>query len=181
MSRLPLWVAVASSVLLLVALSSQQTGALWRDSAQMDGGTITSGKLTVLAGGAEQFSWSNFGGSNLAAGSTVQQPLTISIGGDVDVTYRLHSVTQSSTEVPLTISAWIVGSASACPTSSGAAVAEPSTTVAGPWSAFPAPPTARAAPPGTSEVWCVRAVVGASAQQGKSTNLTLNFRADQRP
>lgn len=179
MRRLLLGVAAATSVLLLGVWSSQQTGALWRDRAQLDGGTIISGSLTILAGGAERFSWSNFGGGTLAAGSTVQQPLTISIEGDVDVGYRLQSVTRSSPDVPLEISAWIVGSVAGCPTSNGAAVSVPTHPIAGPWNTFPAPPAVRASSPGTSDVWCLRAVVGANAQQGKSTTVTLNFRADQ--
>lgn len=179
MRRLAWPVAAVVSVLLLVAVTTQQTGALWRDRTQISGGVLTSGRLAILANDTENFTWSAFGGTNLAPGSVVQQPLTISISGDVDVRYRLHSVTQGSDAIPLTFTAWVVGSASSCPTSSGAAVPAPGAPISGPWSALPAPSAGRAASPGTAEVWCLRATVGDTAQQGRSTTLIFNFRAEQ--
>ena len=181
MGRKFLWTAAAASVLLLGALSAQQTGALWRDQARLSGGTITSGRLTVLADGSENYPWSAFGGTNLATGSMVQQPLTISIAGEVGVSYQLQSVTQTSAELPVVVTAWIVGSTASCPTSTGAVVPEPDGPVAGPWTAFPAPSTGRIVPAGTSETWCLRATVGQTAQPGKSTSVTLHFRAEQQP
>ncbi|MCQ4136146.1 hypothetical protein [Rhodococcus rhodochrous] len=179
MRRLAWPVAAVASVLLLVALTTQQTGALWRDRTQLSGGILTSGRLEILANDTENFTWSAFGGTNLAQGSMVQQPLTISIDGDVDVRYRLHSVTPGSGDLPFTVTAWVVGSTSSCPTSSGSAAAAPGSPIAGPWSAFPAPSAGRTVSAGTAEVWCLRATVGDTAQQGRSTTLTFNFRAEQ--
>ncbi len=173
------WIAAAASVLLVTLWSTQQTGALWRDSTQLRGGTIISGSLTIMAQGSQDYTWTNFGGTNLAQGSVVQQPLTVSIRGDAHARYRLQAVRQSSTRLPIAVTAWIVGSADACPMSSGAAVATPTSTIGGPWTAFPAPGEGRSAAPGTTEVWCLRATVGAAAEQGRSTTLALEFRVEQ--
>jgi len=179
MRRGLIWTAAVASVLLVGLWSTQQTGALWRDGTQIRGGTITSGSLTILAQGSQDYTWSNFGGTNLAQGSVVQQPLTVSVQGDADARYRLQAVRRSSTRLPIAVTAWIVRSADACPTSSGAAVAEPTSTIGGPWTAFPAPGEGRSAAPGTTEVWCLRATVGAVAEQGLSTTLALEFRVEQ--
>ncbi|MFV9432144.1 hypothetical protein [Rhodococcus pyridinivorans] len=179
MKRGSIWIAAVASVLLLTVWSTQQTGALWRDSTQFRGGTITSGSLTILAQGSQDYSWSNFGGTNLAQGSVVQQPLTVSVQGDAEARYRLQAVRQSSAQLPIAVTAWIVRSVDACPTSSGAPVGAPTATTGGPWTVFPAPGDGRSAAPGTTEVWCLRATVGTAAEQGRSTTLALEFRVEQ--
>ncbi|WP_241384666.1 hypothetical protein [Rhodococcus sp. CH91] len=180
MRRGSIWIAAVASVLLVALWSTQQTGALWRDRAQISGGTITSGSLTILAQGSQDYTWSNFGGTNLSRGSVVQQPLTVTVEGDVEARYRLQAVQPGSPQLPIAVTAWIVRSADACPTSSGGAVAAPVSTVDGPWTAFPAPGEGRSAAPGTTEVWCLRATVGADAAQGASTALALEFRVEQK-
>lgn len=174
MTKLRWWVLAAASVLVLILVSAQQTGALWRDQASIGNATFSSGKLTILAGGQSNYSWTDFGGTNLASGSVVQKALTISIAGDTKVGYRLQSVTPATQDVPLTFTAWIVGSPTSCP-----AAGDPTDIVAGPWTTFPGPANVRIVTIGTSEVWCIRATVGAAASANTSTTVTLNFRAEQ--
>lgn len=174
MKQLRWWALAAASVLVLVLISAQQTGALWRDQAAVGNATITSGQLTILAGGQSNYPWTDFGGTNLTSGSVVQEALTISIAGDTKAGYRLQSVTSATQNVPLTFTAWTVGNAASCP-----AVGNPTNILAGPWTSFPNPTIARTVTVGASEVWCIRATVGATATPGKSTTVTLNFRAEQ--
>lgn len=166
------------TVVALVLLSAQQTGATWRDQEQTAGATVTSGELKILAGGSGSYLWSDFGGTALLQNSVVQKPLTVSVVGTakLKVSYRLQSMAATSTDLPLTFSASIVGSTAGCP-STGA----PTGVVAGPWTSFPAPTVARPVTVNTSEVWCLRATVDPNAAQNKTTKVTLTFRADQQP
>lgn len=56
------WAIAASSVLLIGFVSVQQTGALWRDTAESTGGTIQAGMLDISAGGegVKQFNLDGF-------------------------------------------------------------------------------------------------------------------------
>jgi hypothetical protein len=170
------WAAAGAVITVLVLLSAQQTSASWRDQEQGGDATLTSDQLRILAGQAKDYSWTAFGGTNLSPGSVVQRPLTISVVGNTRVAYRLQSVTTSTTDLPLSFSASIVGSVSGCPTTG-----IPSGVVAGPWNGFPAPSTARTILANSSEVWCLRATVGSGASQNKTTTVALTFRADQQP
>ncbi|ORM36107.1 hypothetical protein [Williamsia sp. 1135] len=164
----------AIAITVLAVMSAEQTGASWRDQAQTGSATVTSGQLRILAGESQNYAWNDFGSAGLAPGSVVQRPLTISVVGDTKAAYRLQSVVPTTSEVPLTLSASIVSSIAGCPPTGS-----PSSVVAGPWTVFPAPSTARTVQANTSEVWCLRATVGAGALQNKTTKVTLNFRADQ--
>ncbi|WP_207837935.1 hypothetical protein [Williamsia soli] len=174
MKKLWLSAAVAIAITALGVISAQQTGASWRDQEQTGSATVTSGQLRILAGGSQNYAWNDFGGAGLVPGSVVQRPLTISVVGDTKAAYRLVSVVPTTIDVPLTFSASVVSSVAGCPASGS-----PSGVVAGPWTVFPAPSTARTVQANTSEVWCLRATVGAGALQNKTTKVTLNFRADQ--
>ena len=172
MKKLWLGAAAAVTITVLVLLSTQQTSATWRGQDQIGAATLTSGELRILAGGSNTYPWTAFGGINLSPGSVVQRPLTISVVGNTKVNYRLQSISPTTSGVPLTFSAWVVGSIAGCPTSGN-----PTNIVAGPWTAFPS--AARTAPISTSEVWCLRATVGNGAPQNSTSSVTLNFRADQ--
>lgn len=171
-----LTLAGASVVVVLVLVSAQQTGALWRGQSTVTGASINSGSLTILAGGQSAYPWTDFGGTNLVSGSIVQKALTVSVAGSprVRVGYRLQSVTATTQDVPLTFTASIVADTASCP-----AVGSPTSVVFGPSVTFPAPPADRIVSVGTSEVWCIRATVGAAATVNKSTSATLTFRAVQ--
>lgn len=172
MKKFWLGAAAAVTIIVLVLLSTQQTGATWRDQDQSGGATLTSGELRILAGGSNTYPWTAFGGTNLSPSSVVQRPLTVSVVGDTKVSYRLQSVSLTTSGVPLTFSAWVVSSTAGCPVSGN-----PTGIVAGPWTSFPS--AARTVAINTSEVWCLRATVGASAPQNSTSSVALNFRADQ--
>jgi len=171
-------VLTAVTVVALSILSAQQTGAYWHDQTATGNDTIRSGELKILAAGTNNYAWNDFGGENLSPGSIVQKPVTISVAGSagtgIKAIYRLQSMFTNSAEMPLTFTAWIVNIPGNCPGSGN-----PTNIVAGPWSSFPAPVVARSLAVGNSEVWCLRATVGATAAQGKKTTVTVGFRADQ--
>lgn len=172
MKKFWLGASVAVTITVLVLLSTQQTGATWRGQDQTGGATLTSGELKILAGGSNTYPWTAFGGTNLSPGSVVQRPLTISVVGDTKVSYRLESISSITSGVPLAYSASVVGSIADCPASGN-----PTNIVAGPWTSFPS--ATRTVLINTSEVWCLRATVGALAPQNSTSAVTLNFRADQ--
>lgn len=177
MTRVRWWaLAVASVVAVLILVSAQQTGALWRSQSTVAGARINSGSLTILAGGQSVYPWTDFGGTNLASGAVVQKALAIAVAGSprVKVGYQLQSVAAATQDVPLTFTAWIVANTASCPASGN-----PTNVVSGPLTTFPAPAAVRIVTVGSSEVWCIRATVGASATANKSTTATLTFRAVQ--
>ncbi|ETD34662.1 hypothetical protein [Williamsia sp. D3] len=172
MKKFWLGAAAAVTITVLVLLSTQQTGATWRDQDQIGDAALTSGELKILAGGSNTYPWTAFGGTNLSPGSVVQRPLTITVVGNTKVSYRLLSISPTTSGIPLTFSASVVNSTAGCPASGN-----PTGIVAGPWTAFPS--AARTVPINTSEVWCLQATVGNTAPQNSTSSVTLNFRADQ--
>ncbi|WP_051721136.1 MULTISPECIES: hypothetical protein [Actinomycetes] len=172
MKKFWLGAAAAVTITVLVVLSTQQTSATWRGQDQIGAATLTSGELRILAGGSNTYPWTAFGGTNLSPGSVVQRPLTISVVGNTKVSYRLLSITPTASAVPLSFSVSVVSGTAGCPASGN-----PTGIVFGPWTSFPT--VARTVAINTSEVWCLRATVGASAPQNSTSAVTLNFRADQ--
>jgi len=178
------WAAGAAAAVIALFGVADQSGALWRAEAAIDGGVIRSGTLALRVGSAAEqvrdFSFAGFGGANLTPAQSVQQPLTIRNAGDVEMRYRLQTVRQSTAQVPLTLRAWLVGSAAGCPEGTGAAEPTGLALYDGPMSGAQAPAEPGWAPvlgPGASAVWCLRATVGADAAGGTSTAVTFDFLA----
>lgn len=166
------WLLAGAGVCLIGLASVGQTAARWHGSADIGGTTITSGRLSILAGDSDNYRWTDFGGANLAPNAVVQKPLTVANDGTIDLDYRLHAVTVDNGGVPLTFTAWIVATATACPTT-----AAPTGPAGGPWTTFPTPVSSLSA--GDSDVWCLRATVGPTAQPNRTSTVTVDFRADQ--
>lgn len=176
------------SVAALAALSLmtvQQSAALWRDSTQITDATITSGTLSLLVGSAEGQAKSHtmpeFGGSNLIPGSVIQRPLTVRNAGDIDMKYRLQSVTQAESDgkrdVPLRLDTWIVADDAACPAASEPiGVAGYSGNLAD--AQWPTAPGWEALAPDATAVWCLRVTVDATADADQASVITLNYLAN---
>ncbi len=185
MKSLRWWSLAVTAVAAVAALafaSAQQTGALWSQSATISDATINSGTLSLRVGDSgsqsRDFLLSAFGATNLTQNAVVQKPLTVKNAGNVDMKYRLQSVSQSSPDLPLTLKVWIVSSAAGCP-----AAAEPAGTPLYSGAMFgaqapAAPAWAPVLPPGDTAVWCLRATVGPTATPNTSATVTLNYLAN---
>lgn len=175
--------AIGIAVVALALMSGQQTLARWSDEERVPGGEIRSGTLDLTVGDdatqVSDYQFSALGKAGLAPGQFVQAPLVIRNAGDTPLTFRLERVTQSNTELPLTVSVTLVSGAAACPVSDTATgeVLLPDTPATE--AQVPVAPAARTLNVGAQEVWCFRATVGASAPPSVDSTLTFGFRADQ--
>src|SRR5699024_9995619 len=88
------WAIAAASALLIGIVSVQQTGALWRATADEPGGTIRAGVLDISAGGdgVKQFDLSGLKLENKSAGDSVQAELPVINSGNVAMSYYLSDV-----------------------------------------------------------------------------------------
>lgn len=164
----------------LIFFSTQQTGALWSDTENLAGGTITAGTLDigVGAGGttSSAYTLSNFGQTGMAEGGFSQTPLTVKNSGNVPMKYRLSGVTQSNTALPLTLDVWRVANEAACPATgtptggtslysgnmNGASIVS--------W---------QTVQPNATEVLCLRGTVATGAGSGVSSTTQFKFDASQ--
>ncbi|MGL4305273.1 MAG: hypothetical protein ACRCSF_03890 [Mycobacteriaceae bacterium] len=179
------WAAIAASVVVLIALiSTQQTGALWRSQSTISGQKITSGilDLTVGSNGVQQnsFAFSALAKTNLKPGDFAQAPLVLRNAGNVEMNYRLQGVTQSSTTVPLSLTATLVSAEAQCPTTGNpTGTSLYNGTMVG--AQAPSGGAWRVMAVGASEVWCLRATLDAAATaQNASSTATFTFRAESR-
>ena len=169
------WAIAASSVLLIGFVSVQQTGALWRDSAEATGGgTITAGLLDISAGneGVKQFNLDGFKLENKGPGDSVQLPLPVINSGNVQMSFGLDDVVLSSaTPPPLDMRIALVDSEAEC-TATGDVGTQIYT---GPMDGAGFGP--QLVEPGQIQVLCLRATLGASAGASTGTNATFTFDA----
>ena len=179
-NKIRLAAIAAASVLGLTLLSVQQTGALWRAEATLDGGTIQSGRLDLQVGDSnsttKDYQFDAFGRAYMGGGSYSQQPITIANAGNVLMKYRLAGAAQSDSAVPLTLTVTPVASEADCPAQgavSGTAVYD------GPMegASFTDWLTAEA---GESKVLCLRGTVADDAEPNMSTSVVLSFAAESR-
>jgi hypothetical protein len=172
----------------LVFGSALGTGALWNDTAALDGGSLRSGELSLLVGNATvqtaMYAFDELAGSDLRPGSWSQSPLTIKNGGSVDLDYRLE---QTATTGPDALAAAMdlavqrVVAAENCPTGVGAAAPTGTTTplytgpLVGAETAVP-----RTLGSSASEALCIRLTVQESAPlaaQGATLQVVFTFSA----
>ncbi|WP_430331107.1 hypothetical protein [Rhodococcus sp. ACT016] len=173
------WALAAVPVVGLIFFSTQQTGALWSDTENLAGGTITAGTLDigVGAGGttSSAYTLSNFGKAGLVEGGFSQTPLTVKNSGNVPMKYRLSGVTQSNTTLPLTLDVWRVANEAAC-----AATGTPAGTSLYSGNMNGASIAAwQTVPPNATEVLCLRGTVAAGAGPGVSSTTQFKFDASQ--
>jgi hypothetical protein len=168
------WAIAASSVLLIGFVSVQQTGALWRDSVESPGATITAGLLDISAGtaGVKQFNLTGFKLENKGPGDSIQMPLPVINSGNVKMSYLLDDVVlNSATPPPLTLRVAKVANEAAC-----AATGDVGTELYnGPMDAagFAEQPV----PAGQMQVLCLRATLGSGAAAAQASDATFTFAA----
>lgn len=164
----------------LIFFSAQQTGALWSDTQNLPGGTITAGTLEigVGAGGSTSsaFTLDGFGKTGLLEEGYSQKPLTVKNSGNVPMQYRLAGVSQTNPTLPMTLKVWRVTSESSC-----TATGDPAGgTVVYSGNMIGASVTAwETVQPDVSEVLCLRGTVATGAGPGVSTKATFTFAARQ--
>lgn len=172
------WALAAASVLALGFASVQATGAAWSDSKTTAPTTIHTGRLDISAGqiNDKAFDLSDFKLEEKQPGESVTKPLQVFNTGNVQMGYKLQSVvvTPSPGKVapPLDLKIVKVASASECGsgTLTGATLYE-----TGPMGA--ATTAQRQVAPGQSEVLCLRATLGSTADNGQSATAKFTFGA----
>jgi len=162
-------------------LSVQQTGALWSDSASLDGTTITAGSLGIEVGASgatsSAYTFADLTGPNMMSGDYVQRPLHVHNTGSAAMQYRLESATLSAA-LPLQLQVTAVSSEAGCP-SSGDAVGTALYT--GPMNGTLAEEafSYRALSSGASEILCFRVTMGENPTAGEQGTATFTFQGTQ--
>lgn len=175
------WALAAVAVAGVSVLSVQQTGALWSDSAESSGATISSGLLSIAVGDGQtqvsQFSFDELAGPDMMSGHSVQRPLHVHNTGGEAMQYRLESATLGA-DLPLELQVAAVSSETDCPESgdaAGTALYTGPMTGALPEGAF----AYRALTSGDSEILCFRVTMGENPTAGEQGTAAFTFRATQ--
>ncbi|BCN77412.1 hypothetical protein [Prescottella equi] len=172
------WGLAAASVLVLGFASVQQTGAAWRSSETAPSANLTAGRLDISAGqiNDKAFDLSDFKLEEKQPGESVSKPLQVFNTGNVQMGYKLQSVvvtpSPGKAAPPIDLKIVKVASASECGsgTPTGATLYE-----TGPMGA--ATTAQRQVAPGQSEVLCLRATLGPTADNGQSATAKFTFGA----
>ncbi|QCQ93734.1 hypothetical protein E7742_00835 [Rhodococcus sp. SGAir0479] len=163
----------------LIFFSAQQTGALWSDTRNLSGGTVTTGTLAIGVGAdgktSSAFTLDNFGKTKMLEGGYSQTPLTVKNTGNVPMKYRLAGVAQTNAALPLTLNVWRVASAAAC----GATGTPAGTQLYSGNMIGASIATWQTLQPNNSEVLCLRGTVTAGAGPGIKSKVTFTFDANQ--
>lgn len=91
----PLKFALVAAVLLVLGISAQGTVASWRAESRVDPPTLTTGSLSLLAGGVEDYQFANLSAGDLIPGAFTQASLEISNAGTVPLSYELDGAVNS--------------------------------------------------------------------------------------
>ncbi|GAA3201735.1 hypothetical protein GCM10020255_106700 [Rhodococcus baikonurensis] len=160
------WAIAASSVLLIGFVSVQQTGALWRDTAESTGGgTIQAGMLDISAGGegVKQFNLDGFKLDNKGPGDSIQMPLPVINSGNVQMNYVLSDVLlNGATPPPLSLRVAKVANEAACTATGDVGTELYNGAMDG--AAF----SEQLVPAGQMQVLCLRATLGQAQQRANS-------------
>ncbi|QBJ98774.1 hypothetical protein ERC79_16445 [Rhodococcus sp. ABRD24] len=166
-------------VLGLIFFSTQQTGALWSGTENLDAGTITAGTLDIAvgSGGTAQsdYAFTALAKSGMMPGDFAQAPVTVQNSGNVAMKYRLQNGVQSNPAVPLALTLSTVPSEGACPATGNPSDATPLYSGALVGAQIP---LWRTLAPGASEVLCLRAGISDEAAQNATTTATFTFAAE---
>lgn len=171
------WALAAVAVAGVSILSVQQTGALWSDSATLDGATLTSGSLGIEVGTtgetAAAYEFTGLAGPNMMSGDYVQRPLHVHNTGSEAMQYRLASATLGAV-LPLELQVTAVSSEAGCPVSGDAVgtalYSDPLTE---------AETDYRALSSGASEILCFRVTMGENPTAGEQGSATFTFQGTQ--
>lgn len=172
MAKLIAALALSASVLALVILATQETGALWRDQKSLGSATISSGSIDLTAGGADSVTLNGWTEDALKPTDVRQASFVLTNAGTSPLTYGMTSAVSGTPIGGLTVSASRMSAgapASAC----DSATVAPGTAL--PLSSTPLIPLAAK----TSERICLRAVVTAAATSGASYTATFTFSGQQ--
>lgn len=170
------WAIAAASALLIGIVSVQQTGALWRDTAEVPGGTISAGILDISAGGdgVKQFDLSGLKLENKSVGDSVQAELPVLNSGNVAMGYDLTDVVISDGAPQMGLRVGLLGEGQEC-ISDGS---EPGGTelYAGTMdgAGFTEPQFVEA---GSTQTLCLMATIGADSEPNQSGDATFTFTA----
>ena len=175
------WALAAVAVAGVSILSVQQTGALWSDSADSDGATITAGSLGIEVGASGEtssaYEFADLAAPNMMSGDSVQRPLRVHNTGSEAMQYRLESATLGA-DLPLDLRVAAVSSEDECLDSGDTAGTELYTgPMTGPLAeeAF----AYRALSSGASELLCFRVAMGDNPTAGEQGTATFTFQATQ--
>lgn len=172
------WALAAASVLALGFASVQVTAAAWSDSKTITPATIHTGRLDISAGQIDDkaFDLSDFKLEEKQPGEFVTKPLEVFNTGDVSMGYSLQSVAVAplpgKTAPPIDLKIVKVASPGDC---GSGALAGTTLYETGAMSAATTPQ--RQVAPGASEVLCLRATLGTTAEGGQSATATFTFGA----
>ena len=171
------WALAAVAVAGVSVLSVQQTGALWSDSASLDGTTLTSGSLGIEVGASgatsSDYTFVDLTGPNMMSGDYVQHPLHVLNTGTEAMQYRLESATLDA-DLPLQLQVTAVSSEAECP-ASGDAVGDDLYS----GSLTDATTSYRALSSGASEILCFRVTMGENPTAGEQGTATFTFQGTQ--
>ncbi len=185
---------------LLLGISQVGTLASWTDSATVQGGGFTSGTLDLTVGESSANQLSGQGGtwthtnltlSAMAPGESVAKLLTVGNGGSVALTYNATVVTTNN-DLQNGLQLTVIDGATVGNTGTQAANNRAGTCTGGTGTsltntnvsttASSLHSSAVALATGVTRTYCVRVALASSApnsMQGKTTNLTFSFNAQQ--
>jgi alternate signal-mediated exported protein len=188
---------LAAAVLVALLAGAQGTAALWRAQGAIQGGTVTTGNLVLLAGNgtttAASYAFTQLNTSALVPGGFAQAPLTISNGGTTDLAYTLNGASTAPAVPTAADKALAAAAVLTIRTTTDAAACTaggdlgPSPVLysgtPGASASFSAPQLLPAGSGADSQLLCVRVGLPAGAPQGAAggvMDLVLSFRGDQK-
>jgi hypothetical protein len=169
--------------MVLVMLSTAgTTGALWRNEATVDAGTVTTGSLVLLVDGQpEPYTFDALSDGNLTPGEAVRAPLSVSNGGTTDMIYGMSSLVTAVSAADEALVGSLVLTVTvdqACGETAPQGVVLLERVPLGPAATFAARPLA----PSSSETLCIEVALDANAPitaAAGTTSVTFTFRGDQ--
>lgn len=186
--RKQVWGAIAAAVAAVaVFASSQQSLALWSDSASANGGTATADSVNLTVGSqtatstAYEFLTLATGSTRLVPGMTVQGPITIKNSGTNTLKWRM----QGTSPMPgYSLATYTVGSEGNCPAGANQAVPVGSAAMqnlpAGGSLQYPVAPlwTMATLASNSSTILCARFTANPDVPSGQTTSVTFTFQAE---
>lgn len=181
------WPLALAAVGLAAALLSGVAGtfALWTDSADVGGTSVSAGRLDLKVNGADALTaYGDLSVANMMPGNSTAGVLTVQNAGTVPLTYYVTSTSSNSAltgnlTVKVTADAAVTGSGTA-ETCAGTALAGAGTSFGG--NLLGSAASQRTLAAGAAETLCVQATLSSTAPsslQGQATNVTLTFQGSQ--
>lgn len=179
-----LWLALVGGMVLVMLSTAGTTGALWRNEATVDAGSVTTGALVLLVDRQpEPYTLDALSDGNLTPGEAVRAPLSVSNGGTTDMIYGMSSVVTAVSAADEALVGSLVLTVTvtvdqACGETAPQGVVLLERVPLGPAATFAARPLA----PSSSETLCIEVALDAGAPiaaAAGTTSVTFTFRGDQ--